>query len=180
MMQSPEPRQLAAVLDRLNTTGCVVTTALNGRRDGCYVSFITAASMDPARLLVLTSHENLTHELLEQSGVLAIHPLARGQEAWLEQFGDRSGRWVDKLASVGWHAGVTGSPILDDAIGYVEGRVLRSMNCGDHTAHLVEPVAAALRRPSAVPLTMFELFALGLVNPSAALGDPWSVFAPRR
>ena len=174
-----DERQLNAVLDRLNTTGCIVTTAFEGRHDGCYVSFIAPCSMEPPRLLVLTSHENLTHELIDRSTVLAVHPVARGQEQWLEHFGYLTGREVDKLASIPWHAGVTGSPILDDALGYVEGRVIDSMVCGDHTARLVEPLAASLHDPAAVPLTIFELFARGLVTPSAQLGNPWPAFAPR-
>jgi flavin reductase (DIM6/NTAB) family NADH-FMN oxidoreductase RutF len=166
-------RQLHGVLDRLNTTGCVITTAFEGRRDGCFVSFVTQCSMHPPRLLALTSHENLTHELIERSGILALHPVGRGQEDWMELFGEQSGREVDKLAQVAWTPGVTGAPLLDGALGYVEGRVLGSMDCGDHTARLVEPVAAALRDPNAVPLTVFELFARGLLHPSARLGNPW-------
>lgn len=171
-------RQLKGVLDRLNTTGCIVTTEFEGRRDGCYVSFIAPCSMDPPRLMVLTSHVNLTHELVERSGVLAVHLVARGQEAWMDHFGHQTGRDVDKFAAVAWRAGATGSPILDDAIGYVEGRVLDSLNCGDHTAQLVEPVVACLRDPSAVPLTIFELFARGLLTPAAQPGEPWAAFRP--
>ena len=171
---------MKAVLDRLDTTGCVVTTAFEGRRDGCYVSFIAPCSMDPARLLVLTSHANLTHELVERSGVLAAHLVARGQEAWIDRFGHETGRDVDKFAAIPWQPGVTGAPILDDAVGYIEGRVLDSLNCGDHTARLVEPLAARLRDPAAVPLTVFELFARGLVTPAARLGNPWAEFRPQR
>jgi len=180
MKHALDRRQLEAMLDRLNTTGCIVTAAYGRGRDGCYVSFITPASIDPARVIVLTSHENLTHDLVERSRMLALHPLVRGQEGWIELFGRRSGRDVDKFAGLAWHAGATGSPLLDDAAGYIEGRVLRSMNCGDHTARLVEPVAAELRSPEAAPLTMFELFARGLIQPAASLGDPWPAFAPTR
>ncbi len=166
-------KQLHGVLDRLNTTGCIITTAFEGRRDGCFISFVTRCSIDPPRLLALTSHENLTHDLMERSGVLALHPVGRGQADWLDLFGEQTGREVDKLARVAWTPGVTGCPLLDGALGYVEGRVLRSMDCGDHTARLVEPVAAELRDPEAVPLTVFELFARELIRPSAQLGESW-------
>jgi flavin reductase (DIM6/NTAB) family NADH-FMN oxidoreductase RutF len=179
--QVPQPhldeRQLNGVLDRLNTTGCIVTTAFAGGRDGCYVSYIAPSSMDPPRLMVLTSHVNLTHDLIQTCGILAVHPVARGQEAWIEHFGRQTGRDVDKFADIAWHPGVTGAPILDQAIGYVEGRVIDSMVCGDHTARLVEPIVASLRDPSAVPLTIFELFARGLVVPNGHLGNPWPAFA---
>jgi flavin reductase (DIM6/NTAB) family NADH-FMN oxidoreductase RutF len=174
-----DARQLNGVLDRLNTTGCIVTTEFEGRRDGCYISYIVPSSMDPPRLMVHTSHMNLTHELIERSGVLAVHPVARGQEAWVKHFGQQTGRDVDKFASVASRPGVTGSPILVEAFGYIEGRVLDSMVCGDHTARLVEPLAAALRDSSAVPLTIFELFARGLVTPNTQFGNPWPAFVPQ-
>src|SRR5690349_13837859 len=103
---------LRALLERLATTGCVVTSAYEGRHDGCFVSYIAPSSMNPPRLLVMTSHETLTHELVERSGVLAVHPLARGQEDWMLLFGMTTGRQEDKFASLAWKPGSTGAPIL--------------------------------------------------------------------
>jgi flavin reductase (DIM6/NTAB) family NADH-FMN oxidoreductase RutF len=74
-------------------------------------------------------------------------------------------RDVDKFEGLEWHAGATGAPILDAAIGYIEGRVIDSMLCGDHVARLVEPEAAEPRDPAATPLGILEIFARGL--------DPW-------
>jgi flavin reductase (DIM6/NTAB) family NADH-FMN oxidoreductase RutF len=73
--------EVAPLLDRLDTTACVVTTAHEGRPAGCIVTYLTAASITAARprLLVLTSHENLTHELVALSNVLAIHPWRSGK-----------------------------------------------------------------------------------------------------
>ena len=151
-----------ALLDRLDTTACVVTTTYEGRPAGCLVTYLTPASITARRprLVVLTSHENLTHELVGRSGVLAVHPLARGQDEWVRRFGLQSGR-------------ETGAPLLDDALGWVEGRVLDSMDCGDHTARLVEPLGAALRDPDAVPLRAAEIYALGLDGPRSS-----SLFPP--
>lgn len=167
-------RELNALLDRLDTTACVVTTAHEGRRAGCLVTYVTACSIDPARLLVLTSHENLTHELVERSGVLAVHPLARGQEEWVRRFGFQSGRDVDKFAGLEWAPGATGAPILSAAFGYVEGRVLASLDCGDHTARLVEPLAQGLRDPDVFPLAASEIYALGVDEPRSRSLFPWT------
>jgi flavin reductase (DIM6/NTAB) family NADH-FMN oxidoreductase RutF len=167
--------EAAPLLDRLDTTACVLTTAHEGRPAGCLVTYVTPASITAARprLVVLTSHENLTHEVVEQSGVVALHPLARGQEDWVRLFGFRSGRDEDKFERVAWAAGETGAPILSDALGYVEGRILDSLDCGDHTARLVEPVAAALRDPNAVPLRASEIYASGLDESRFPSLFPW-------
>jgi flavin reductase (DIM6/NTAB) family NADH-FMN oxidoreductase RutF len=165
----------APFLDRLDTTVCVLTTAHEGRLAGCIVTYVTPASLhaDRPRVVVLTSHENLTHELLEASGRLALHPVAHGQEEWVRRFGFRSGRDADKFAGLAWEAGETGAPLLAEALGWLEGRVLGSLDCGDHTAHLVEPLAVALRDPEAVPLRAAEVYAGGLDEPRAPALFPW-------
>jgi flavin reductase (DIM6/NTAB) family NADH-FMN oxidoreductase RutF len=167
--------EVAPLLDRLDTTACVVTAAQEGRPAGCIVTYLTAASIMAARprLLVLTSHENLTHELVALSNVLAIHPVARGQEDWVRHFGFQSGRDADKFDGLAWEPEVTGAPLLAGALGYVEGRVLASLDCGDHTARLVEPVAAQLRDADAVPLRMSEIYGSGLDDPRSASVFPW-------
>ena len=166
----------APLLDRLDTTVCVVTSAHEGRLAGCIVTYVTPASLtaDRPRFLVLTSHENLTHEVVEASAILAAHPVARGQEDWVRHFGFQSGHDVDKFAGLEWEAGQTGAPLLADALGWLEGRVLDSLDCGDHTARLVEPVAATLRDPDAVPLRAAEVYAGGLDDPRSAALFPWS------
>jgi flavin reductase (DIM6/NTAB) family NADH-FMN oxidoreductase RutF len=165
----------APLLDRLDTTVCVLTTAHEGAPAGCIVTYVTPASLhaERPRLVVLTSHENLTHELLEASGALALHPVARGQEGWVERFGFRSGRDMDKFAGLDWKPGETGAPILAGALGWIEGRVLAAMDCGDHTARLVEPVAASLQDSAAVPLRAAEVYASGLDEPRAPALFPW-------
>jgi flavin reductase (DIM6/NTAB) family NADH-FMN oxidoreductase RutF len=167
--------EAAALLDRLDTTVCVATTIWEGRPAGCIVTYVTPASITAARprLVVLTSHENLTHELMERSGVVALHPVARGQEEWVRYFGFQSGRDVDKFAGVEWTPGETGAPLLADALGYVEGRVLDTLDCGDHTARVVEPLAAALIDPGAVPLRAAEVYGSGLDDPRSPSVFPW-------
>jgi flavin reductase (DIM6/NTAB) family NADH-FMN oxidoreductase RutF len=172
-----DTQELGAVLDRLTTTGCVVTTIHDGRRDGCFVGFVAPCSLHPLRLLVCTSHENLTHALIERSGVLAVHIVGREQAEWVTHFGEQSGRETDKLAGLAWHDGVTGVPILDEALGWIEGRVIASLDCGDHTARLVEPVAAHLCDREVVPLTTFEVLARGLKPPHVPPPFPWCGFA---
>jgi flavin reductase (DIM6/NTAB) family NADH-FMN oxidoreductase RutF len=158
---------LDAVLDRFDTTGCVVTTAHGGVRDGCFVSFVAPASIEPKRLLVLTSHENLTHDLVSASGIVAVHVLGAGNTDWVHLFGRTTGREVDKLAGLRWRTGVTGAPLLEDAVAWVEGRVLTSLDCGDHTARLVEPLSAVLNDSTAPPLMVASLFQRGVIAPAA-------------
>ena len=162
--------ELNALLDRLDTVACVITSV---GPTGCLATYVTPCSIHPPRFMVFTSHENLTHEAVERSGVLAVHPLTEGQEAWVERFGLQSGRTADKFAGVDWELGETGAPLLADALGFVEGTVAASLDCGDHTARLVEPVRARLRDEGAVPLPASAGYARGLDEPRARSVFPW-------
>src|SRR5919106_1537579 len=118
------------------------------------------------------NHQTHTHPG-DGPPVLALHPVARGQEDWVRHFGFRSGREVDKFAGLAWEPGRTGAPLLAEALGWLEGRVVDSLDCGDHTARLVEPVAVSLRDPAAVPLRAAEVYASGVDEPRAESVFPW-------
>jgi flavin reductase (DIM6/NTAB) family NADH-FMN oxidoreductase RutF len=138
-----------------------VTSSHLALLSGSFVGYVTPCSDNPPRVLVCTRNDTVTAEAVEQSRALAVHPLARGQVDWIAHF-SQAGRDVDKFESVRWRPGVTGSPILEEAIGYLEGEVIGSLACGDHTAWLVEPVGAVLRDADAEPLTTRDILARGL------------------
>ena len=51
--------------------------------------------------------------------------------------------------------------------------MLATMDCGDHTARLVEPLAVSLHDPAAVPLRAAEVYASGLDAPREPSFFPW-------
>lgn len=56
----------------------------------------------------------------------------------LREFGFFSGRERDKLASIAYDTGVTGSPVLKDCWGYLDCRVVNAMDGGDLTCFLAD------------------------------------------
>jgi flavin reductase (DIM6/NTAB) family NADH-FMN oxidoreductase RutF len=104
---------------------------------------------DLPRAMIGLSKYNLTHDLVMQSGVFAMHLLAADPADRLDAslsiimaLGAASGRDGDKLATLETKEGATGSPILTDALSYVEGRVVNSMDCEENTVFLADVVAA--------------------------------------
>ncbi len=137
----------ARVLDGLVTSGCVVTTRSDGRDAGSFVTSVMACNLRTVRFIVATWQGSLTDELIARSGVLVLHVLGAEHAPLVDTFGKQAGRQVDKFANVAYRRGVTGAPVLADCLGYVEGRAVCAMDCGDHTARLVEPVAAGWKAP---------------------------------
>jgi flavin reductase (DIM6/NTAB) family NADH-FMN oxidoreductase RutF len=138
--------QLEQVFDRLvagiDYSMFIVTAAVGDSRAGCLVGFVTQASIDPPRLLVMLSKANETYRVARRAEVLIVHFLEVGNHDLAEVFGGLSGDWSDKFAHVDWTAGAGGAPVLRGVRGWVAGRVIDRFDAGDHVAHLLEPIGA--------------------------------------
>ena len=105
---------------------------------------ITSASivLHRPRLIVQIYRTNLTHDLIADSGVLAVNFLNSGQLPLIWELGMRSGRDVEKFRDLPYSTGVTGSPLIDGSFGFLDCRVINAMDGGDMTAFLIEVMAA--------------------------------------
>jgi flavin reductase (DIM6/NTAB) family NADH-FMN oxidoreductase RutF len=101
------------------------------------------------RFTIGASKPNLTHDLIMESQVFAVHilpaepgeALTRSVEI-VKELGGHSGRERDKLANFPTRRGETGAPILLDALLYVECRVAKSFDCDEMTLFLGDVVVA--------------------------------------
>lgn len=127
-----------------------ITTVAGGRVNGCIALSPGSGSIVPEapRVTVGLTTFNLTHDMVRESGVLAVHLLGADDDAIdaslaiIQGLGGSSGRDGDKLGRFATREGVTGSPILLDALCYVEGRVIDSLVSEENTIFLAEVVAA--------------------------------------
>lgn len=122
----------------------IVTTAAEEERSGCLVGFVTQASIDPPRLLVMLSVENHTYRVARHATALAVHFLRTDNHRLAEIFGEESGDWADKFGQCDWSEGPDGVPVLAGTRGWVAGRVLERFPAGDHVGHLLETVDTGL------------------------------------
>jgi flavin reductase (DIM6/NTAB) family NADH-FMN oxidoreductase RutF len=131
-----------ALMGDLEFSMFIVTARHGDEPLGCLVGFATQASIDPSRFLVCLSHVNHTYRRGRDATYLGVHSVPEGADELAELFGGKTGDEVDKFARVSWHEGPHGVPLLDDCPNRFVGRVLDRMDGGDHTAYLLEPVAA--------------------------------------
>jgi flavin reductase (DIM6/NTAB) family NADH-FMN oxidoreductase RutF len=130
----------------------IVTASADGDRAGCLVGFVTQASIDPARLLVLLSKQNDTLRVAERADFLGVHFLSTDNHDLAALFGEESGEWTDKFNRCSWSSGPHASIMLDRVRGRLVGKILNRFDAGDHVAHLVEPVTSEVLSTEA-PLT---------------------------
>ena len=143
-------RQLTGDLDH---PMLVVTTVADAERSGCLVGFSTPCSINPPRYLVLLSDKNHTYRVALRAEFLAVHLLDRRDHALAALFGEETGDEVDKFARCAWSPGVGGVPLLEEAESWFVGRIVHRTSCGDHVAHVLDPVTASRSRRVA-PLTI--------------------------
>jgi flavin reductase (DIM6/NTAB) family NADH-FMN oxidoreductase RutF len=151
------PADVAWLLDQLWAPLVAITAAHGGRENGLISSTAVTASLLPEspRLTVQLSKTNLTHDLVVMSGAFAVH-LLPDDERGLELFralGIRTGRETPKLDDVATARGVTGSPILQDAVAYLEARVAATQDADGSTIVLADVVAGMrVRNESALTI----------------------------
>jgi flavin reductase (DIM6/NTAB) family NADH-FMN oxidoreductase RutF len=131
----------------LNYPMFIVTTRDGEADAGCLVGFVTQASIDPRRLLVMISKENHTYQLAVRADVLVVHFLGAGNADLAKLFGEETGDTTDKFAACEWSRGPDDVPILHGTRGWVAGRVIERLDGGDHVAHLLEATQSGLDRP---------------------------------
>lgn len=157
-----------------------VTTHHEGRDNGLIILSGRASSVIPEamRMSVMISKPNLSHDLIAKSGVFAIHLLAcepanavaRSAEI-IRTLGGHSGHQGDKMAGLAIRRGVTGVPILCDALSVVECRVVKSLDC-DETTFFLGDVVGAEKLARGAPLDVARAW--------AELGEEWTANYERR
>lgn len=141
----------------LNRELWLVTTAAGPRRAGLIATAVSNAALSPEtpRVLVGIAKQHHTCGVIEEAGVLALHLLDEGRLDWVWSFGLRSGRDTDKFAGLTPQIAVTGSPLLDGALGWLDCRVEDRFDTGDRTVFLAAVEAA--RWTGGRPLTVHRL-----------------------
>ena len=150
----------------------LVTASAEGRRGGLIATYVSRASLTAQvpRVLVGLAVYHHTRQLIETSSALAMHLFGEEQLDWVWRFGLHSGRDADKLAGLNAQEGQTGSPLLTEALAWLDCRVEARVETGDRTVYLAEIVEARVQRPG-VPLTVKRVLQLAGADRMAELNE---------
>lgn len=119
----------------------VLTVAPEGKALGLTVGSALWLSTEPPLAGVSVGRAAAMHELLAEAGAFALSVLAADQEGLAQHFA----RGVPPIAmweGIEWRPGVTGAPLLDGSLGWVECRVADRCQAGDHTLFVGEVVSS--------------------------------------
>jgi flavin reductase (DIM6/NTAB) family NADH-FMN oxidoreductase RutF len=110
----------------------VLTVDADGERLGLTVGTVVSLSLEPPLVGVSVARQAAMHELLRRAGSFALSLLAGDQDAVAQHFA----RGVPPVAhwqGIEWREGRIGAPLLEGALGWIECRLDRELETGDHT-----------------------------------------------
>jgi flavin reductase (DIM6/NTAB) family NADH-FMN oxidoreductase RutF len=133
----------------------VVTTAADEEVGAFTADWVTQVSFEPRMLAVSVEQDAFSLGVLREGNVFAVNVLETGQRELAGRFGRATAKVGNKLESYPYTRGSTGSPLLAEALGAIECRVVHEHPVGDHVLFVGEVVDAHLNREGE-PLTMKE------------------------
>lgn len=125
---------------------------------GITASSFTSLSLSPPQVLVSVNKRLYTHDAIKRSGFFAASILHEGQQEIGKRFAGMIPEVEDRFADLEVHTAATGSPILSDALAWVDCVVHHAYDGEDHTIFVGEVVAAGVCRYEGVeqPLIYFN------------------------
>jgi flavin reductase (DIM6/NTAB) family NADH-FMN oxidoreductase RutF len=143
------------LLNKLTYGLYVLTTAAGEERGGMLVTWVMQASFDPPMVAVAVQQSAHTTAVMKQGGAFALNFMPDEQRKEAGRFGQEYAKVGDKIGKFGHRPGpATGSPLLDDAIGYLECRIKGWLQGGDHDVALAEIVGAELTHDAPLMTTV--------------------------
>jgi flavin reductase len=147
--------ELRAVMRRVPAGVAVVTVEAGGQAAGLTVASLISLSLEPPLVGFAVRRDAALHELLRETGELAISILAAGQEHLAQHFA----RGVPPIAlweRIPLRDETDGPPQVAGAAGWLRGRVADEHETGDHTFFVAAVEAAEAGPPGTRPLVLHD------------------------
>lgn len=139
--QGPDKASFRYAMGHFATGVTVMTTAAGQRLHGMTVSAFASVSLAPLLILGSLERNTVMRRMVVESGTFAINILGERSESTARFFADNARLDGPEFRQGAYHLGATGSPILDEATGFIEARVYATHEAGDHDIILGEVMA---------------------------------------
>ena len=126
-----DPTEFRRTLCRF-VTGVTIVTTLEGKTDhGITVNAFTSVSLDPPLVLVCCDRKAESYELLKKSKVFAVNILSDSQKQISVNFSRHELKPI-RFQDLRIRREVTGAAVIEDAIAFIDCRVVAMHDAGDH------------------------------------------------
>lgn len=137
----------------------VIGSRAGDRRNLMTANWVTQVSFEPKLVAVSIEKGALTHELISAGGIFTVNVIDREDRAIIRKFTKpvEEDPVAATLNGFAFHdALVTGAPLLDQAVAYVDCQVRQAIDVGGSTLFLGEVVDAGFQKPEETEVLRME------------------------
>ena len=134
---------------RMIPYGLYVLTAesVDGKVAAAAVNWVTQASFEPPLVVVGVKADSSAHSVIKESRAFALNVLGKGQQSLAFTFFKHAERKDQTISGEPFHAGTTGSPILENTPAFIECTLVDTLEKGDHSIFVGEVVDVGVSKP---------------------------------
>ncbi len=139
------------IMLRMIPYGIYVLTADDGKGNiaAATVNWVTQSAFAPPLVVVGVKADSGAYQIVKTARAFALNMLGKDQKALAFTFFRPADLSDGKISGQSFRKGATGAPILSDAPGAVECRVVSIVEQGDHHIVVGEVIEAHLHKPPA-------------------------------
>jgi flavin reductase (DIM6/NTAB) family NADH-FMN oxidoreductase RutF len=134
----------------------LVGSAAGDERNGMTTSWITQLSMEPVLIGVGVDNSAVTHRLIAAGGSFTVNLWNAEDTRVFVKFSKPAVADGDTLNGRAVHTEVTGAPVFDEAIAWMDCAVRHTLDLGTHTLFVGEVLAASIVDDEARPASMSD------------------------
>jgi len=124
---------LDKALGRISGGLYIITAKKGDFSSAMLASWVTQASFEPLGLTIAVSNDRAIDSLMQVGDKFVLNMLEEGNyQTLMRHFLKRFAPGADRFEGVKTQAAANGSPILQDALAYIECEVVSRLACGDH------------------------------------------------
>ena len=124
-----DARAFRDVLARFATGVAFVTAAPAGEPFGLIVNTLTSVSLEPPLVSFSPARSSLTWTRMRRAGRVGVNVLGRQHEGFAKR---ATPPGADRFAGLHWQPGLSGIPMLTDALASLECEIVAEHPTGDH------------------------------------------------
>eukprot|EP00884_Botryococcus_braunii_P015500 jgi/Botrbrau1/2633/Bobra.145_1s0051.1 len=141
---------VAKAMARISSGLYVVTAAHTNARGAMVASWVAQASFEPLGFTIAVSKDRAIESLMQVGDKFVINCLGEGEfSPLMKHFLQRFPPGADRFEGVDWVPAESGSPILTDAIAYMECVVRSRLETADHFITYAEVLNGSVSNPDA-------------------------------
>ncbi len=152
-MSAFDSAEFRRVLGHFPTGVTVVTAVSDADPVGLAIGSFGSVSLDPPLVMFCPGKSSTSWPAIEASGSFCVNVLAEDQDAVSSRF---AGREADKFAGISWDTRVTGSPVIQGCLAWIDCTIEAVHEAGDHWIVVGRVADLGVERPNGRPLIFFK------------------------